>query len=164
MKKLVGAIVAIAFLAVGVETASAGSPGYCDQYARSYANQYSNKGGQIVGGAVAGAVGGAILGGIFGGGHNRVGNGAAIGAGVGALSGAASNSPYWNQLYQDAYYQCMNSPGPQAAPVYQPGYDDLPPPGSRPWKKMCAEKYRSFDWASGTFLGYDGQYHPCMLP
>jgi hypothetical protein len=29
---------------------------------------------------------------------------------------------------------------------------------------MCADKYRSFDWASGTFLGYDGQYHPGMLP
>jgi hypothetical protein len=25
----------------------------------------------------------------------------------------------------------------------------------------CAERYRSYDPASGTYLGYDGQRHPC---
>jgi hypothetical protein len=25
----------------------------------------------------------------------------------------------------------------------------------------CAQRYRSFDPASGTFLGYDGRRHPC---
>jgi BA14K-like protein len=25
----------------------------------------------------------------------------------------------------------------------------------------CEQKYRSFDPASGTYLGYDGQRHPC---
>jgi uncharacterized protein YcfJ len=163
MKKFAIAAAALALLALGVESASAASPAYCDRYARDYANANSNKGGQIVGGAVTGAIGGALLGGIFGGGHNRVANGAAIGAGVGALSGAASNSPYWNQLYEDAYYQCINSPGPRPAPVYDPGYD-LPPVGSRAWKQMCAQKYRSFDWQSGYFVGYDGEYHMCTLP
>jgi len=41
----------------------------------------------------------------------------------------------------------------QAAPVYvQPGggaYD------------YCAQRYRSYDPASGTYLGYDGLRHPC---
>jgi hypothetical protein len=27
----------------------------------------------------------------------------------------------------------------------------------------CAEKYRSFDPASGTYLGYDGLRHPCRM-
>jgi ABC-type nickel/cobalt efflux system permease component RcnA len=31
------------------------------------------------------------------------------------------------------------------------------------WKAACARKYRSFDWASGTYLGYDGYRHPCVL-
>jgi BA14K-like protein len=26
----------------------------------------------------------------------------------------------------------------------------------------CAQRYRSYDPASGTYLGYDGQRHPCM--
>jgi len=25
----------------------------------------------------------------------------------------------------------------------------------------CAQRYRSYDTASGTFLGYDGHRHPC---
>jgi hypothetical protein len=28
----------------------------------------------------------------------------------------------------------------------------------------CAEKYRSYDPASGTYLGYDGERHQCVLP
>ena len=26
----------------------------------------------------------------------------------------------------------------------------------------CAQRYRSYDPASGTFLGYDGKRHPCQ--
>jgi hypothetical protein len=26
----------------------------------------------------------------------------------------------------------------------------------------CAQRYRSYDPASGTYLGYDGLRHPCM--
>ena len=26
----------------------------------------------------------------------------------------------------------------------------------------CAQRYRSYDPASGTFMGYDGQRHPCQ--
>jgi hypothetical protein len=28
----------------------------------------------------------------------------------------------------------------------------------------CAQKYRSYDPASNTYLGYDGYRHPCVLP
>lgn len=36
-----------------------------------------------------------------------------------------------------------------------------PPPRSNSWLSYCASKYRSFDPASGTYLGYDGRRHPC---
>lgn len=34
-------------------------------------------------------------------------------------------------------------------------------PGSADWNAYCASKYRSFDPATGTFLGYDGKRHYC---
>jgi hypothetical protein len=32
----------------------------------------------------------------------------------------------------------------------------------RPWLERCEARYRSFDRASGTFLGYDGKRHYCQ--
>ncbi|MFG1422392.1 BA14K family protein [Roseixanthobacter liquoris] len=37
--------------------------------------------------------------------------------------------------------------------------NSAPPPGN--WAAYCASRYRSFDPASGTYLGYDGLRHPC---
>lgn len=75
-------------------------------------------------------------------------NGAAVAAGVigglalgAVIAGAASAPPP-----PPAYY---------APPAYAP-----PPSGD--WYAYCASKYRSFDPASGTFLGYDGLRHPCQ--
>ena len=50
--------------------------------------------------------------------------------------------------------------GAAAAPpppvVYAPAY------GARAdWIAYCSSKYRSFNPATGLYLGYDGQYHPC---
>lgn len=76
------------------------------------------------------------------GGYYRGGNGGAVAAGVigglalgAVIAGAAAAPPA-------AYY----------APP--------PPPGD--WYAYCASKYRSFDPASGTYLGYDGLRHPCQ--
>jgi hypothetical protein len=33
--------------------------------------------------------------------------------------------------------------------------------GSSANGSSCAQRYRSYDRASGTFLGYDGHRHPC---
>ncbi|CAH1648532.1 Lectin-like protein BA14k [Hyphomicrobiales bacterium] len=41
----------------------------------------------------------------------------------------------------------------QAAPVVQ---------GDTNWIAYCSSKYRSFDPASGTYLGYDGRRHVCQ--
>ncbi len=75
--------------------------------------------------------------------YRRGGDGAAVAAGVlgglalgAAIAGAASAPP----------------PPPAYAPVYGARAD---------WIAYCSSKYRSFNPATGLYLGYDGQYHPC---
>jgi BA14K-like protein len=71
-----------------------------------------------------------------------------LGAGLlgGAIIGGALAAPYY---YGEPYYY------PPAA--YGPGY--YPAPGSD--SSYCASRYRSYDPATGTYLGYDGVRHPC---
>ncbi len=63
--------------------------------------------------------------------------GLALGA---AVSGAYASTPY-------------------ASGGYGYGYGDAP---DDDWISYCSSKYRSFDPASGTYLGYDGVRHPCQ--
>jgi hypothetical protein len=72
--------------------------------------------------------------------HRHHGLGIGLGFATGAIIGSAlAPRPY--------YYG-----GPYA---YSPGYrvdaDDA----------YCSQRFRSYDPASGTYLGYDGQRHPC---
>jgi len=86
------------------------------------------------GAAVAGAViGGAVIGGAYGDSYAYYGG-----------------PDYYDS--GDTYYDNGNGydAGPEVA-VVQGGGD----PG------YCAQRYKSYDPASGTFLGYDGQRHPC---
>jgi len=95
-------------------------------------------------GAVAG-------GGYYGGGYRHYHRGGgfwpafAIGAGVGSAYGYYDNSPYY---YGDDSY-----------------YDDTvvaaAPPAGDDSVAYCMQRYKSYDPASGTYLGYDGQRHPC---
>ena len=74
------------------------------------------------------------------------GPGPAIGLGIaaGALLGAAiAAQPY--------YY----GPG-----YYAPGYYPPPPPPGDP-VAYCMSRFKSYDPASGSYLGYDGLRHPC---
>ncbi len=96
---------------------------------------------------VIGGGGGWRGGGWHGGYYHRHGWGGA-GVGLGIASGlllgsaiAASSSPYY---YGPGYYY-----EPAPAPVY----DDS--------VTYCMNRYRSYDPASGTYLGYDGLRHPC---
>jgi len=83
---------------------------------------------------------------------------------AGGLIGGALAAPYYygygpyypGAYYSGAYYPAPYYPGPgpyAAAPAYSgagegdPGY--------------CAQRFRSYDPSSGTYLGYDGQRHPC---
>ena len=88
-----------------------------------------------------------------GGRHYRLGGfwpGVGIGLGIGssyAYYGGGYYDPYYNNgYYDDGYYD------DGAVAVVPGGGDDA---------AYCAQRYRSYDPASGTYLGYDGQRHPC---
>src|SRR5690242_18649613 len=112
-----------------------------DVICRNYAQQSSagvaeSGNNQQVGTAVVGTLLGAGLGAAIGGGH-----GAAIGAGAGALGGtavgsnaAARGTLTAQQIYNNAYTQCMYSRGNQVPGYYTPAAASPPPPppGSYP--------------------------------
>ena len=58
--------------------------------------------------------------------------------------GAAPYIPYG--YYDNDYYED------------EPVYEVAPQSGA---DEYCAQRYRSYDPASGTYLGYDGVRHPC---
>jgi BA14K-like protein len=129
----------------------------------------------LLGGLLGGAAG-AIIGGVAGGGR-----GAAIGAIIGGTTGAVIAAEgqrrgayyYWrNGCYVQrpdgayvavapgycgpaAYYP---PPPPPPAAYYPP---PPPPPAQVGAVDYCAQRYRSYDPASGTYLGFDGVRHPC---
>ena len=76
--------------------------------------------------------------------------GFAAGAAIGGLSSYAYyGGPYYDDsYYDDGYYD----DGASVAVVPDVGGDP---------SAYCAQRYRSYDPASGTYLGYDGLRHPC---
>ena len=80
------------------------------------------------------------------------------GAVAGAVIGGALAS-------QGAYYG--DGPYYAGTPYYDAPYDDsgtvveAAPPGDDDAVAYCMQRYRSYDPASGTFLGNDGLRHPC---
>lgn len=90
-----------------------------------------------------------------GGGWHRHGGfwpGVAAGAAIGALGSSYAyygDGPYYGDGYDDnSYYD----DSPTVAVVPDSGGDS---------SAYCAQRYRSYDPASGTYLGYDGLRHPC---
>jgi len=93
-------------------------------------------------------------GGYQGGGYRRHGGfgpGFAVGVGVGSGLGyggyyddyAYGYGPGYNSGYYDNSYAYMSDDAGSS--------DDA----------SCAARFRSYDPASGTYLGYDGRRHPC---
>lgn len=82
--------------------------------------------------------------------------GAAVGLGIagaiigGAIVGAAQ--PYG---YAPGYY------GGYAPGYYGPAYVAAPAYVGGDAVSYCAQRFRSYDPYSGTYLGYDGFRHPC---
>jgi hypothetical protein len=65
--------------------------------------------------------------------------------------------PYYGGPY--AYYPGPYYPGPYgAAPPPAPAAPAYSSAGSEDY---CAQRFRSYDPSTGTYLGYDGQRHPC---
>ncbi len=74
---------------------------------------------------------------------------------AGAIIGSAIAAPYYYGGYYPYGYSAYDYPPPApyyGGPAYGPGGGDA---------SYCAQRYRSYDPTTGTFLGYDGQRHPC---
>jgi BA14K-like protein len=50
---------------------------------------------------------------------------------------------------------------PAGAPQYTGSGQVVPAPGNEVGTNDCAARFRSYDAATGTYLGFDGQRHPC---
>lgn len=86
--------------------------------------------------------------------HHRRGGfwpGFAAGAAIGGLGSYAYYGGGYG-YYDDPYYYDSYYDEPSVAVVPDSGGDSA---------AYCAQRYRSYDPASGTYLGYDGQRHPC---
>ena len=72
---------------------------------------------------------------------------------------------YWaSQPLYDSYGRVVGYSGQpvQVCPGYQgppPGYAGGPPSGDA--VTYCMQRFRSYDPQTGTYMGYDGQRHPC---
>jgi BA14K-like protein len=104
--------------------------------------------------------------GWHGGGWHRGGFGwpAAVAAGVVGGAVAAATSPLWAPGYYDY------APGYSYGPNYSYDYDYAPAPYAASGPAVvaqnndasyCAARFRSYDPASGTYLGFDGLRHSC---
>jgi hypothetical protein len=78
--------------------------------------------------------------------------GPAAGIAAGVAIGSALAGPYYYGGYGPGYY----GPGYDEY-AYEP-YAAAPAGGDVAY---CEQRFRSYDPASGTYLGYDGRRHPC---
>jgi hypothetical protein len=120
----------------------------------------------VVGGALLGGAAGAILGGAIGGGRGAA-IGAIIGSGTGAVIAAEGErrNGYWYHN-NGCYAQRPDGSYVVVSPAYcggpAPAYAPPPPrPVARDAVAYCMQRYRSYDPASGTYLGFDGLRKPC---
>ena len=74
------------------------------------------------------------------------------GWGSAAIGGFAAGALLGSALAAPGYY--YDDPGYYYAPDVYAGSDANA-------EAYCTQRYRSYDPASGTFLGYDGVRHPC---
>jgi hypothetical protein len=98
-------------------------------------------------------------GGGWRGGHGFGWGAPAAGLAAGAIIGGAvaASQPWYGYDYSPGYYGYGYDPG-YTAYSYAPGYETVAPGGDAAY---CAQRFRSYDPASGTYLGYDGFRHPC---
>jgi len=81
------------------------------------------------------------------------------GTAVGTAGGQVLGGVLSRWLFPEPAPVVVPQPAPvivQPAPIYV-----APAVRSPAWYAYCASKYRSFDPATGTYLGYDGIRHAC---
>jgi hypothetical protein len=118
-----------------------------------------------LGGALLGGAAGAILGGVLGGGRGAAAGAIIVGASgaiIGSQGQARAGGYYW---YNGGCY--IQQPGgwvavaPQYCGAPVQAYGAAPPPAPVDEVSYCMQRYRSYDPASGTFMGMDGIRRPC---
>ena len=119
----------------------------------------------VLGGALFGGAAGAILGGALGGGQGAA-IGAVLGAGTGAIIASEgqrrANGYYYHR--NGCYLQRPDGAWVTAHPRYCADTAYVPPPPqpvAGDAAAYCAQKYRSYDPRTGTFMAYDGTRRPC---
>lgn len=119
--------------------------------ADGFAARVAARGGAVAHRGAVGVGGGAVgyRGGVYRGGYYRPGVGVAAGAVVGGAI-AASQYGYGGYAYNNGQGDYGYSSGYSSG--YTTGGQDA---------AYCVQRYRSYDPASGTYLGYDGLRHPC---
>jgi BA14K-like protein len=101
--------------------------------------------------------GGVQAGAGYHGGYHNGGGGAVI---PGAIAGAVVGGAIASQVYGGPAYVGPGYDGP-SADYYDDSAAAGPPPGDNDGVAYCMQTYRSYDPQSGTYLGNDGQRHPC---
>ena len=85
-----------------------------------------------------------------------------LGLATGAIiAGTVLNSPADQQDYDTAPDRDYYPPAPDGT-SYSAGKAGIEP-WTDEWFRYCANKYRSFNAATGTYRGYDGYDHFCMV-
>jgi hypothetical protein len=85
-----------------------------------------------------------------------------VGFGAGFATGAALGYGYGGGYYAPSYYgddYAYDDYYDGGYPGYASSSVVVSAGGADP--SYCAQRYRSYDPASGTYLGYDGLRHPC---
>jgi hypothetical protein len=118
----------------------------------------------VLGGALLGGAAGALIGGAVGGGRGAA-IGAIIGSGTGAVIAAEGQrrGAYWYHN-NGCYAQRPDGSFVVVSPAYCGGPAYAPPPPravAGDAVAYCMQRYRSYDPASGTYMGYDGIRRPC---
>ena len=131
------------------------------------------RGGAIADRGAVGVRGAGYRGEVYRGGYYRPGLGVAAGAVVGGAAIAASQPWYgggYGYDYDTNYYGSnpgyattgyFTSSSDQGFYGSNPGYATSYSTSGGQDAAYCADRFKSYDASSGTYLGYDGQRHPC---
>jgi hypothetical protein len=78
----------------------------------------------------------------------------ALGAAGGRLANASNHE---SSRDRDGGYLIPGGTADGVNPVHHPEYFGSPADTN------CFERFKTYDWASGTYLGRDGRRHPCRV-
>ncbi len=85
------------------------------------------------------------------------------GAGLGLAAGAIIGGAILGATQPYGYYGSRGfDPGYAYAPGYDQGYVAVSPYAGGNEVAYCEQRFRSYDPASGTYLGFDGRRHSCQ--